>query len=109
MSAIIRPWITPALAVAFLAMAATGTLMLLHVKSSMIKELHERIGLVFIGVALTHIVLNWRPLSAYFRQKTSIIAALIALALVAVLALAEEDEKEDHHREGQKELREHHD
>ena len=79
-----KSWVSPLTAFSFIAVAGTGTLMLLGVHLPAIKGIHEWIGLLFLLAGVLHVVLNWRTLLGHLSSPT----ALAALALVVALGLA---------------------
>lgn len=81
-----RIWLSPLVAVTFAAVAVTGVMMLLHIRSGMIHAIHEWIGLLFAAVGVAHLVLNWRTFAAYLRSWTAVTAILIGVVLCLVLA-----------------------
>jgi hypothetical protein len=89
-----RSWVSPITALSFLVVAATGLLMLLHVRLPAIKGLHQWLGVAFAVAALLHVVLNWRPLLACLRRRSAVVALGVTLGLcvlVALLAPADRD------------------
>ncbi len=82
--AVARSIVSPVVAVVFGAVASSGILMLLHVRSGALKELHEGAGIALAVAGLIHLTLNWRALTGLFRYRR----AFVACALAAVLSLA---------------------
>ena len=82
-----RTWVSPIAAVAFLAVAITGILMLFHVKLPAIKNLHEWIGVLFAAAGILHLILNWKLLLSYFTKKVGLAAAACALLICLALAI----------------------
>jgi hypothetical protein len=72
------------MALSFMVVAVTGTLMLLHIKSRALGHLHEWMGIFFVVAGITHVLLNWETLKAYLRQRPM----QISLAVVLLLSLA---------------------
>ncbi|MEP2718139.1 DUF4405 domain-containing protein [Pseudophaeobacter sp.] len=81
----LRKWATPLTVATFLAMGVTGILMFFHVDSALNKVLHEWAGWLMLLGVLAHLVLNWRPFSAYLKRP---MARGIMGAGVLVLALS---------------------
>lgn len=69
--------------VVFFVVGISGVMLYFHIFDAGIKELHEILGLVFVGAALLHIIANWRQMKTYFSKKVFIVAALGAI-LVSV-------------------------
>ena len=79
-----RKYITPLMALSFMVVALTGTLMLLHIKNRPLEHLHEWMGLFFVVAGIIHLLLNWNTLKAYLQQRPM----KISLAVVLLLSLA---------------------
>ena len=86
-----RSWVSPITALAFVVVAGTGLLMLLHVRLPGIKGLHEWMGVAFAVAGLLHVVLNWRPLLACLRRRSAAVALGAALVLCVAALLVPED------------------
>jgi hypothetical protein len=97
-----RVLVSPATAVAFLAVGVTGVMLLLHVRVGAIKELHEWMGLVLAVLGVVHLILNWRALLGYFKGWQAGVAAGLAAILVVALLLGGGDEEHHREREGQR-------
>ena len=82
-----RSWVSPITAFSFLVVAATGLLMLLHLRFPAIKGLHQWIGVVFAVTALLHVVLNWRPLIGCLRRRSAVVGLGVTLGLCVLVAL----------------------
>ena len=82
-----RSWVSPITAFSFLVVAATGLLMLLHLRFPAIKGLHQWIGVVFAVTALLHVVLNWRPLIGCLSRRSAVVALGVTLGLCVLTAL----------------------
>ena len=85
-----KSWISPLLTGCFVATAGTGVIMLLHVRELMpaVKPAHEWMGVGFLIAGLLHVLVNWRPLLRYFRERREAWVALgIACAVAVVLAV----------------------
>jgi hypothetical protein len=98
-----RYWLSPLTTVFFAAIGFTGVLMWLHLRVPGVKLLHEIAGLLFIAVGIAHLVLNWRVLCAYFRNRTAWVTLSTAILLCAVLAVMDlglGGEREEGHRRG---------
>jgi hypothetical protein len=83
-----RSWISPFTAVSFAVVAVTGVLLLVHIKGPAIKNLHQWVGLAFAVAGIVHLLINWRALAAYFRQRAAIagVIAGIVVSLASLLA-----------------------
>ncbi|MBX7259369.1 MAG: DUF4405 domain-containing protein [Candidatus Hydrogenedentes bacterium] len=78
-----KSWVSPLTAFSFVAVGATGTLLLFGVHLPAIKGIHEWLGLLFVIAGLVHVILNWRTLLSYLTAPS----ALAALAVVVVLGI----------------------
>jgi len=88
-----RTWVSPIAAIAFIAVAVTGILMLFHVHQASIKNLHEWIGVVFAAAGFLHLILNWKSLLSYFNRKVGIAAAIFTLLIcIALFAFHGDDQ-----------------
>ncbi|MEN6532394.1 MAG: DUF4405 domain-containing protein [Bryobacteraceae bacterium] len=85
---VIRSIISPVVAVTFVAVGATGIMMLAHIRSGALKGLHEWAGLVMAIAALIHLIVNWRAFTSLFRHKKAIVAFALATALSVALFAA---------------------
>lgn len=83
-----RPWVSPVVAIAFLAVAGTGVLMLAHAGDRGLRGLHEMAGLLFAAAGVLHLAINWRAFLACFRRPAALVALIVTTALCAALALA---------------------
>lgn len=84
-----RSWISPFTAVTFAAVAITGLLMLFHIKSPGVHQIHQWGGLVFIIFGAVHLFLNWQVFISYFRTSKAIWGTLAgAMLLIFILVAA---------------------
>lgn len=68
----------------FLVISITGVLMFFHIFDKYTKQLHEILGLVFVLVALFHVLFNWKSMKNYFNKKSFI----LSFFLVSIVSLA---------------------
>jgi nitroreductase len=80
-----RTWVSPIVAVTFVIVSVTGILMLLHVQTSGMNNLHEWIGVLFVAAGLFHLVLNWKVFLPYLKKRIGVAAAVFALLLGVAL------------------------
>ncbi|HEY0298203.1 MAG TPA: DUF4405 domain-containing protein, partial [Arachidicoccus sp.] len=78
------------IAFSFIAIASTGLLLYLGIKSEMIETVHVLFGLLFSGFATAHIWLNFKSLKKYLKNRHTNFAAkeLIGSMGFSVLLLA---------------------
>lgn len=80
-----RSWLTPLLAVCFVALAGSGVLMMFRAYRHALEDMHEWLGLAVVLIGALHAALNWPALFKCFRSRTGLIAATVGLLAVAVL------------------------
>jgi len=81
-----KSFLSPFLFATFAVVAVTGLLLFFEVRSAPVKVVHEWLSVLFALVGLLHLILNWRPLAAYFRKRGSWIAILVTLAFTVLFA-----------------------
>ncbi|MGK4005455.1 DUF4405 domain-containing protein [Sorangium sp. So ce1036] len=75
-----RNWVTPFLALIFVAVGSSGVLMFFHLADGFTEVLHEVLGLTFVLFAFLHVAINWRSMRNYF-GKTNFAIAAVAVAV----------------------------
>lgn len=72
----------------FLVMGTTGVMLYFHWFEASVKEMHEILGLVFVGAVVLHVMVNWGSMKRYFAKRVflGVAALVIAAALGFVLA-----------------------
>jgi len=78
-----KDWATSLTSIVFLVIGITGVMMYFHFLDLYTKEIHEIFGLVFVLVALFHILFNWKSMRNYFSKnifKSSFVAILIIVS-----------------------------
>lgn len=78
-----KKYITTPVIAAFGIMGISGVLMFFHIKDSGIVTMHEWIGILFVIVAVLHVVVNWKAFSSYFSKAATILPMLVILAVGA--------------------------
>jgi predicted ABC-type exoprotein transport system permease subunit len=63
----------------FLVIGISGVMMYFHFFDSKVKEMHEVLGLFFVGAILLHVFFNWASMKKYFTKKIFLIASAITL------------------------------
>ena len=89
----LRRLATPSSISLFTVLAATGVLMFFHLVEGPaerpVKELHEWLGILFVGASCLHIWTNWRQFKAHLRTRPLWILAILVLgAALTVLGTA---------------------
>jgi len=83
-----KTFLSPFLFGLFLAVAVTGVLMFFHVKNGPIVVVHEWVSIVFVVVAVLHLVINLTQLAAYFKLGRAWAALTVAAAIAAIFVVA---------------------
>jgi len=91
-----RNIITPCLAFLYLSVAVTGLFMVFHLLGDVVEDAHKILGLLFLSFSIMHIIINWKSLKSYFKQKFFIVAGCSVLLLVVALVVAGKDEHHHH-------------
>lgn len=68
-------------ALLFLVIGGSGVLMYFHLFDTLVKELHEVLGLLFVAAILFHLFYNWGSMKRYFSKK------LFAFSTAAVVVM----------------------
>ena len=82
-----RTWISPLVAISFLIVSITGLLLMMHAGSRSVSSLHEWMGVLFIIAGAIHLVLNWKPFLACFRNRQGAVAILAVLVLSSLFLI----------------------
>jgi uncharacterized membrane protein YraQ (UPF0718 family) len=101
MSIIQKSWLSPFLAVSFLMVAATGIVLLFHVRIFPVMVLHEFMSVLFCIAGLLHTWANVKPLIGYFRQRKAFISLAIGVllgSLFIAMALGHASEHDEERR-----------
>lgn len=80
-----KPWISSLSGFTFFIVAATGVLMLFHIRLPYMKSFHEWVGLFFTVIAVIHLVIHWRSLLEYLKQRAGAVSLAIVVILCALL------------------------
>jgi hypothetical protein len=80
-------WLSPFLAVSFLMVATTGTVLLFHVRIFPVMVLHEFMSVVFCIAGLLHTWVNWKPLIGCFRQRKAVISLAVGIFVSLIFVL----------------------
>jgi len=83
------------ISLAFLTLATTGLLLYVKQKPHFVEMTHTIFGLLFITVAIFHIVNNWASLTTYMRDRNTgsiqkeLIVALVMVGTLIILSVTE--------------------
>lgn len=83
------------IALAFLTLATTGILLYIKQKPHFVEMTHTIFGLLFVTVAIFHIVNNWGSLKAYMRDRNTgsiqkeLIVSLVVIGALIILSVTE--------------------
>jgi len=91
-----KTWVSPSLAIGFLVIYVTGILLFFDVENRLIMNLHQWIGLIFIGVSVFHLVINWKSFLSCFKKRPAIIS--ICVVSIISLLIAVSSENRDHRK-----------
>jgi hypothetical protein len=80
-----RPIISPFIGITFAAVSLTGILLLFHQKLPAVHEVHQWAGLLFVVGGIAHLILNWRPFAAYFKDTRALWGSLACVLTVALM------------------------
>lgn len=84
-----REYATSLTAVTFLVIAISGVMMYFHLLDNYVKEMHEIIGLVFVGGVALHLSANWAAMKNYFPKSVfRIMAAVMLIVAIGFIATA---------------------
>lgn len=89
-SALLRRVTSITLAVAFVALATSGSLMLLVDRFGFqvrLHPVHNVFGIIMTLSGVLHLALNWTPLVAYLRPRWSMALGVLLLGAMALLLL----------------------
>lgn len=95
-----RSWLSPFVAVSFLVVAATGTVLLFHGQHFSVMVLHEFMSVPFCIAGLLHTWLNWKPFIRHFRQRRAFVSLAIGVFLSSLLVSLALAHATQHEREG---------
>lgn len=77
-----RDYATSLTAMGFLIVGISGVMMYFHWLDSFVKEMHEILGLVFVGAVVLHLVANWGAMKNYFSKPLFRLIGAVAIAVV---------------------------
>lgn len=83
------------IALAFLTLATTGILLYVKQKPHFVEMTHTIFGLLFVSVAIFHIVNNWASLKTYMRDRNTgsiqkeLIVSLVVIGALIILSVTE--------------------
>lgn len=89
-SAALRRASSITLALAFVAMATSGLLMLLVDRFGFqvrMHPVHNVFGIIMIVAGVLHLAVNWKPLAAHLRPRWSMMLGVLLLGVMALLLL----------------------
>lgn len=78
-----RNFATSFTALTFFVVALSGVMLFFHLFDASVKELHELVGLGFVGVTLLHIYVNFSAMKRYFTKPIFI----VGVALLSVVSI----------------------
>jgi len=82
-----KSWISPFVAVTFVAVAVTGILLLFHLKLPSVFSIHKWGGLVLVVGGTIHLLLNWQTFISYFRRSSAVWGAVLGILILILITL----------------------
>jgi len=70
----------------FIVIGTTGIMMYFHILDKYTKEMHEILGLVFVGAVFLHVFVNFNSMKQYFKKKTFLTISILTLLTVGIFA-----------------------
>jgi len=68
----------------FIVIGTTGIMMYFHIFDKYTKEMHEILGLVFVGAVFLHVFFNFNSMKLYFKKKTFLTISILTLLTVGI-------------------------
>lgn len=65
----------------FLVIGISGLMLFFHFWESLVKSLHEYLGVAFVVVVLFHVLYNWSSMKNYFTKKVFLFATVCVLII----------------------------
>lgn len=66
----------------FAVVGISGVMMFFHFFDNYVKEMHEILGLVFVGIVFFHLFFNWKSMKNYFSKKVFLLSVIVAMGVV---------------------------
>lgn len=93
-----KSWVSPFIAVTFVAVSLTGVLMMFHLKLPGVYPIHQWVGILFIFAGAIHMLLNWREFTSYFKTNLAIFSTVIGiLTLILIVFVLPSNEHAGRH------------
>ncbi|BFU77008.1 hypothetical protein ALC152_02230 [Arcobacter sp. 15-2] len=70
----------------FIVIGTTGIMMYFHILDKYTKEMHEILGLVFVGAVFLDVFVNFNSMKQYFKKKTFLTISILTLLTVGIFA-----------------------
>lgn len=83
----LKNYATPLTSLVFLVIAFSGVMLYFKIYESYVKELHEVLGLVFVAVAILHIIANWTLMKKYFTKGAFIFCAILVVCVSSIFVV----------------------
>ena len=77
----------------FLVVGTTGVMMYFHLFKQYTKDMHEILGLFFIGAVVFHVIFNFKSMKQYFKKKVFLIVSIITFITVGLFIVNSPEEK----------------
>ena len=79
---ITRDMATSLTTLGFAVVGISGIMMFFHFFDNYVKEMHEILGLVFVGIVFFHVFFNWKSMKNYFSKKVFLLSVIVAMGVV---------------------------
>jgi membrane associated rhomboid family serine protease len=80
-----KAWVSPFMAVTYFAVALTGIILLFHAKFPGVQQIHQWGGVLFLAGGTLHLLLNWRILKSYFKNRKAVVGTLAGVVTITLL------------------------
>ncbi len=81
--------------ITFLIIAISGVMLFFHFFDAQVKELHEILGLVFMGAVVFHLFYNWKSMKNYFNKKIFLSSLIVGVLVSATFVGTSLDQGEN--------------
>ena len=79
----------------FLVIAISGIMMFFHFYKGQVKELHEILGLVFVGAVVFHVFFNFKSMQKYFTKRVFISVCFLTIIVSSAFIIQSSTKSEN--------------
>jgi len=83
-----KAWLSPFVAITYLAVSVTGIMLLLHMKYPGVYPIHQWGGILFMAAGIIHLVMNWRVLASYCKRIPGVVGLVAGAVMMLAIAIA---------------------